>query len=158
MLAMQAAAAATSGRLQMSREIAHRAIALANANGASEVAASVMVGEGLAEAVFGDSQQSSKDVNAALDFGRSRSILEAAAATLSLMKHRVQGLSLIDELTRRYPEDVLIKSLYIPEVRAALELNHNGAAAVVDLLRSTTPYETTDPIPSYSRVGLPQRG
>ena len=151
MLAMQAAAAATSGRLQMSREIAHRAIALANANGASEVAASVMVGEGLAEAVFGDSQQSSKDVNAALDFGRSRSILEAAAATLSLMKHRVQGLSLIDELTRRYPEDVLIKSLYIPEVRAALELNHNGAAAVVDLLRSTTPYETTDPIPSYLR-------
>ena len=151
MLAIQAAAAAASGKLQMSREIAHRAIALANANGASEVAASVMVGEGLAEAVFGDSQQSSKDVNAALDFGRSRSILEAAAATLSLMKHRVQGLSLVDELTRRYPEDVLIKSVYIPEVRAALELNHNGAAAVVDLLRSTTPYETMDPLPNYLR-------
>jgi len=75
MLAIQAAAIATYGRLHMSREVAHRAIALAKANGASEVAAGVMMSDVLAEALFGDSHQASKDVDAALTIGSSRSTL-----------------------------------------------------------------------------------
>jgi tetratricopeptide (TPR) repeat protein len=151
MLARAAAAAASSGKLQVSREIVQRVVALANAHGASEAAASVLVGQALAEALFGYSQQAVKEVNAALTIRRSRSILASAADTLSLIEHRAQALNLTDELTRRYPEDVLIKSLYIPDVRAALAVNENGSEAAIDLLRSTVPYEAVDPLQNYLR-------
>ena len=151
MLALHAVVMATSGRLRVSREIANRTVALAEASGAPEVAAEVMINNGWAETVFGLMEQAGQDTEAALRIMRSRSVLENAAAISALIGNGSRALTLADELTHSYPENVLIQSLYIPEVRGALEFTRKRPTAVMNLLHSTIPYEATDPLPNYLR-------
>ena len=53
---------------------------------------------------------------------------------------------LIDELTKRYPEDTVIKSIWLPAIRASVQLQRgisgNGAAQAIEQLQATSRYET----------------
>jgi hypothetical protein len=45
------------------------------------------------------------------------------------------------DLAKRYPKNIFINSYSVPTIRAVVELNRGNAAAALDLLHVTTPYE-----------------
>jgi hypothetical protein len=45
------------------------------------------------------------------------------------------------DLAKHYPKNILISSYYVPTIRAVVELNRGNAAAALDLLQTTAPYE-----------------
>jgi hypothetical protein len=67
------------------------------------------------------------------------------AITLALCGEANQARSLIDELTKLYPEDTIINSIWLPAIRAAVELQRgmsgNAAVQPIDELQAVMRYE-----------------
>jgi predicted Zn-dependent protease len=49
--------------------------------------------------------------------------------------------NLIDDLAKRFPQDTVVQSQYLPMARAALALNRGDAAAAAQALSAASPYE-----------------
>ena len=63
-----------------------------------------------------------------------------------------QAQTLADELTKRFPEDTLSQEIWLPLVRAALQLQRGNAAQVIEQLQTTARYEAVAECwPSYLR-------
>jgi predicted Zn-dependent protease len=48
---------------------------------------------------------------------------------------------LIDDLTKRFPQDTVVQTQYLPMARSALALNSGNAKAALDALSAAAPYE-----------------
>jgi eukaryotic-like serine/threonine-protein kinase len=138
---VQASAAAFSGRLRQSRELSRRAVELAQQRELREVAAVITLQAATREALFGNCQQAREYVTNALTLARSRTVLSRAAAALALCGEANLAQPLIDELSRRFPQDTLINVTWLPTIRAALEINRNNPAQAVQLLQTASRYE-----------------
>ena len=78
--------------------------------------------------------------------------LTRSAIALSLCGDIGAAQSLVDELTKRYPKDTLINSIWLPVIRAAIELNRNNPVQAVQLLEATRRYEAAAEFwPQYLR-------
>src|SRR2546427_713343 len=69
------------------------------------------------------------------------SAVTRSAIALALCGEVIQAQTLIDELTKRYPKDTLINSIWLPVIHATIETNHNKAAEAIQLLDATKRYE-----------------
>ena len=47
----------------------------------------------------------------------------------------------IDDLTKRFPQDTVVQTRYLPMARSALALNSGNAQAAIDALSAAAPYE-----------------
>ncbi len=94
-------------------------------------------------ALFGDCQLSRANVTQALKLERGRATLPRAALALALCGEANQVKPLIDELTKRYPQDTMINSTWLPVIRAALELQRGNAKQAIEEL--------------HQRIALPAR-
>jgi eukaryotic-like serine/threonine-protein kinase len=64
-----------------------------------------------------------------------------AALAFALCGEAMQAQPLVDELRKRYPEDTLINELWLPVIRAALELRRGGATQCIERLQAASRYE-----------------
>ena len=53
----------------------------------------------------------------------------------------VRAERLADDLDNRFPEDTIIRSYYLPTLRAQLALGRGDPSKAVEVLRAATPYE-----------------
>lgn len=73
-------------------------------------------------------------------------------AGLALCSETNQAMPLLDELTKRYPEDIVINSLWLPTIRAAIDLQHGAAAQAIEQLQRASRYEAAAEFwPQYLR-------
>ncbi len=70
--------------------------------------------QALRGAVFGDCRQARAEVAQAIKLERGRATLPRAALALALCGEANQVKPLIDELTKRYPQDTIINSNWLP--------------------------------------------
>jgi len=77
----------------------------------------------------------------ALKLERNQISLTRSALALALGGEPSQAQSLVEELLRRYPKDTLVNSIWLPTIRAAIELNSNNPAQAIQLLEATRRYE-----------------
>jgi len=75
---------------------------------------------------------------------------------LSEQSLRFRRKPLVDELTKRYPEDTIIDSIWLPVIRATMELHRDisgyGAARALEHLRTASHYEAAAEFwPQYLR-------
>jgi predicted Zn-dependent protease len=78
--------------------------------------------------------------------------LPRAALALALCGEATQARSLIDELTRLYPEDTIINSIWLPVIHAAMELQRGNAARTIEHLQAASRYEAAAEFwPQYLR-------
>jgi eukaryotic-like serine/threonine-protein kinase len=140
-LDLEAQTAAFAGQYRRSQEFSRRAVDLAVRNDAREVGAQYLTGEALLGAVFGKCQQAKADAAQALTLERNTVSLTRSALALALCSEFGQAQPLVDELTKRYPKDSLINLLWLPIIRAAIEVNRNNPAQAVELLETTRRYE-----------------
>ena len=92
-------------------------------------------------ALFGDSRQARAYASQSLKLLRGRLSLLRAALAFALCGESNQAKTLLDEIAKRYPADTLINELWLPVIRATLELQRGNAAQTIDQLQSTLRYE-----------------
>jgi len=140
-LEWQADAAAFSGHWRRTREHARRSIDLATRAEAQEIAAGYAAKHGIRSALFGDCRQARAYASQGLKLTRGRLSLVRAALAFALCGESSQAKTLLDEIAKRFPSDTLINELWLPVIRAALELQRRNAPQAIEQLQSTFLYE-----------------
>ncbi len=148
----QAGAAVYGGQWRQAQEFARRAIELSAQGDTKEVAAQYATEQALRGAVFGDCRAAQTAAAQGLMFARGRASLPRAALALALCGEVNQARSLVDELSKRYPEDTLVNSIWLPAIRAALSLQRGDAAQAIEQLQTASRYEAAAEFwPQYLR-------
>jgi tetratricopeptide (TPR) repeat protein len=135
MLALQAVAAASAGKVREARELTNRAIEQAKRRGLDEAAGGYAAAHALWEASYGNCHEADLAASRALALSRGRHTLSRSALAVAVCGDSNRARQLADEMTRRFPESSFFKSSWLPMVRAALAIHHGDAAAALDQLK-----------------------
>jgi hypothetical protein len=152
----QTGSSSFAGQWRLAQEISRRSIELATRGDNKEVAARYATEQALRNAVLGDCRLARSNAAQGLSLGRGRLPLSRASLALALCGETGQAKSLANELAKRFPEDTLMNSLWLPMIRAAIELQRgasgNGAAQAIKQLEATSRYEAVAEFwPQYLR-------
>jgi tetratricopeptide (TPR) repeat protein len=140
------------GQLRRAREFSRSAVDLAASSNAKEVAARYAAEATLRNAMFGKCQQTKAEAASALAIERNTASLTRSALALAICGEAAQTQQLIDDISKRYPKDTLIKTIWLPCIRAAIELSRNNPAQAGELLEATKRYEAVGEFwPNYLR-------
>lgn len=126
------------GEWRKSNEHLRRATELAQAK---EVVASYTADQAVRAAWLGRFAEAVTLADEALKIEHNRSVLTSAALALALAGEVARTQSLIVELEQKYPKDTRVNQLWLPEIKAALELRKGNTQAAIDLLEPTKRYE-----------------
>jgi serine/threonine protein kinase/Flp pilus assembly protein TadD len=150
----QTGAAAFAGQWRRAQELARRAIDLASRGDTKEIAARYEAEQALRAAVFGQFTAARAAAANSLAFERNQVTLARAALALALSGDVSQAQPLVDELVKRYPQDTLINGIWLPAIRAVLELQRSNAVQAIEQLQPTLRYEAVAEFwPQYVRGG-----
>jgi tetratricopeptide (TPR) repeat protein len=134
-------ASAFSGHLEEARRMSQLAADLARKADRRETEALYETDAAVREALFGNVATARRRAGHALEFSRSRDVEYGAAFALALSGDSSRSQTLIDDISRRFPEGTIVRFTYLPTLRALLALNRSQPANAVELLQTTIPYE-----------------
>jgi tetratricopeptide (TPR) repeat protein len=141
MRSQEAAASAYVGQLKKARERARSAAELAQAAGLRQNRAGIVNAQALREAAFGNDSEARRLAGEALGLDRTRETLVPAATALALAGDVGQAQKLIDEVAAKYPTDLLLNTVALPNARAAIELRRGSPSQAIEHLRAAVSYE-----------------
>jgi predicted Zn-dependent protease len=102
--------------------------------------------------VIGDCRQARADAAQGLKLERGRASLPRAALALALCGDVNEAKPLVAELSKAYPEDTILKGIWLPAIRVAIELREDSPAAAVRHLETASRYEAAAEFwPQYLR-------
>jgi tetratricopeptide (TPR) repeat protein/predicted Ser/Thr protein kinase len=142
MLFTQAQAAASLGKLRVTHEMVRRAGTLLLKGNLKDFASLIGAWEGLAEAEFGNHAAAREKARKALALARGRDALMVAALALALAGDVAAADTLAADLDRDFPTDTLVKMVWLPATRAAIEMARGNGRKAVELLPPAGSYET----------------
>jgi eukaryotic-like serine/threonine-protein kinase len=142
MLSLESDTEAWSGRLGNARELTRRAVESALRSNEKEPAALWQANAAIREALFGNVNAARQNAAAAVALAPGSLDAEARVALASaLAGDGIQAQSVSDDLAKRYPLDTIVQSVWLPTLRAQLELSRKNAAPSIDHLQAAAPYE-----------------
>ena len=133
--------AAYAGQLQSAREATNRAVASANQADEKEVAETYQASSAARESLFGNLSQARQEALAALKISTGRDVQGTAALALALSGDAPEAQKFASDLDRRLPEDTVVQFIYLPIIRASLDLDRRDAQKAIEDLKVTAPYE-----------------
>lgn len=133
---------AFNGKWHESTEYLTRATELALRADAKEVVAGYTADQALRAAWLGQFGESSTLAQSALNIERNRNVLTRVALAFALAGEAAKAQKLIEELEQKHPNDTLVNQVWLPEIKAAIQLRKNNAEAALELLETTRRYET----------------
>ena len=136
-----AQASSFGGRWRESNEHLQRATEIALRAEAREVVAIYTADQALRAAWLGQFTETSTLAQSALKIERNRNVLTRAALAFALAGDAANAQALIDELEQKHPKDTMVSQVWLPEIKAAIQLNKNNAQAALELLETTKRYE-----------------
>ena len=137
---LQASTAAYLGQWRQSQDFARRSIDLATRVDVKEVAARYAAEQALRAAVFGRCDQTRTYDAQSLALERNQVTLARVALSQALCGDS-QAQSLIDELAKQRPSDTIVNGIWLPSIRAAMELQRGNASGAIDQLQPVLRYE-----------------
>jgi tetratricopeptide (TPR) repeat protein len=143
--------AAYSGQLKQARDLGASVREQAQRMEMKELAAGGAALEALSEAEYQSYGQVFQAVKTAISLSESTSSRWMAALALVLAGDSAQGLSLINELARSRPLDVFVQSVWIPVIKAQIEIKHGNGAKALQMLQPAMPYAAGNVLVLYSR-------
>jgi eukaryotic-like serine/threonine-protein kinase len=142
MLSVESDTQAWYGRLKKSRELSHQAVESARRTDEKEPAALWQSNAAIREALFGNEEVARDGAAAALDLApESRDAEAQSALAFALAGDSTLAQSRADDLNKRFPQDTVIQSVWLPTIRAQMELGHKNAPRSIELLQPAVPYE-----------------
>ncbi len=142
MLSLESDTEAWSGRLGKARELSKQAVESARHSDEKEPAALWQANAAIREALFGnmDAVRQNAAAAAALAPG-SRDAEAQAALAYALAGDAAHAQSLADDLAKRFPQDTVVQSVWLPTIRAQIETGGKNAARSIELLQTAAPDE-----------------
>ncbi|MFY9611513.1 MAG: protein kinase [Blastocatellia bacterium] len=148
----QNGSAAFGGQWRRAQDFWRRSIDLATRSEAREVAARYAAEGALRAAALGKCNQARTAVAQSLALERNQVSMARLTLALALCGEGHQAQSLGEELVKRYPKNTLINQLWLPIIKAALELRRNNPSQAVQLLEAARRYESAAEFwPQYVR-------
>ena len=153
-LNLQADVALHHGQLKNARDLIRRAVDMARHNGLKQDAANYEVGLGWSEAELGNFDAARQLVSSGLAMSKDRDLLVQAAVVLARAGNSAQAQKIADDLAQKFPSDTLVNFLWIPLIRAAVEIDRKNPAKAAEFLKTALSYELsflTEMYPAYLR-------
>ena len=148
----EAATLARAGQLASARVLSDRAVSLARQTSRNDTQAQLQLAAALPEALYGYPDIAKWRVRNALQLSKVRSVEYGAAVVMAITGNSSESSKLVDDLTKRFPDDTLVQYNYVPTVQAALALAKKQPGKAIELLRETIPFELSQPLfPIYFR-------
>jgi len=142
MLSLESDTEARTGRLGKARELSRQAVESARRNDEKEPAALWQANAAIREALFGNSDAARRNAAAAVALAPGSHDAEAQAAlAYALAGDALRAQSLADDLSKRFPQDTVVQSVWLPSVGAQLEVGRKNPARGIELLQAAAPYE-----------------
>ncbi len=129
------------GRWRESNEHLRRATEIALRAEAKEVVAGYTADQAVRAAWLGRFTEALTLAQSALKLERNKNVLTRAALVFALSGEAAKAQPLIQELEEKHPQDTMVNQIWLPEVRAAIELRKNDAQSALELLEQTRRYE-----------------
>jgi serine/threonine protein kinase/tetratricopeptide (TPR) repeat protein len=132
--------AVCQGQLQKTRDLGKQARAAADRLSLKEAAASEYAQEGFVESVMGEKSRALDDLDRGVKMSSSSNVVLSAATVLAFAGEDGRALKMADEVAKQRPYDTLVQDVWVPLLKAQVELNHGSAAKAVDLLDGALVY------------------
>jgi hypothetical protein len=129
-----------AGILQ-ARVLTRRALESALREDEKEAAATYEAEAAVREALVGNTSLMSKHAQAALALSKGRDVEALLAIALELAGDSAYATRLADDLEKRFPEDTIVQSNYLPTIHAAASLRVSDADKAIGALAAAAPYE-----------------
>ena len=129
------------GRWRESNEHLRRATEIALRAEAKEVVAGYTADQAVRAAWLGRFTEALTLAQSALKLERNKNVLTRAALVFALSGEAAKAQPLIQELEQKHPQDTMVNQIWLPEIRAAIELRKNNAQSALELLEQTRRYE-----------------
>jgi tetratricopeptide (TPR) repeat protein len=140
-LYMEANTAAYAGQLTRAGDLTQRAAEFAKHSGQKDTAAGYEAIHAVHEAVFGETSAAKQQAESALTLSHSKEVEAMSGLALAIAGDSAESARLAADLSKRYPENTLVRFNDIPTIRAALDLQHGSADKAIAALAPAAPYE-----------------
>ena len=142
MLSLESDTEALSGRLGKARELSRQAVESARRSDEKEPAALWQANAAIREALFGNGAAARQNAAAAVALAPGSHDAEAQAAlAYALAGDTAHAQSLADDLAKRFPQDTVVQSVWLPIIRAQMGTGRKNPARSIELLQAAVPYE-----------------
>jgi eukaryotic-like serine/threonine-protein kinase len=141
MFFVESETAADHGQFGQARELTRRAADSARRAQENEAAAEYEAHNSVREALVGLADVASKDAQSALLSIKGKHGEGFSAIAFALAGDVADANRAIDDLTKRFPQNTVVQTRYLPMARSALALNSGNAQRALDVLSAAAPYE-----------------
>jgi serine/threonine protein kinase/tetratricopeptide (TPR) repeat protein len=138
---LEAQAAAFYGHFQESRKLSRRAADFARRADHRERASQHEAGAALREAFFGYAAEARQGARTALELSNAQDTKYGAALAMALAGDSVPAQKYANDLEKRFPQDTLVKSSYLPTLQAIIALNRHEPIRAIEALKAAAPFE-----------------
>lgn len=136
---------AYSGHLEAAGKMSRLAADLARETERPDTEALYEADAAVREALFGNAASARQRSARAMDLSKSRDVGYGVALALALSGDSSRSHALLDDLTKRFPEDTRVRFMYLPTLRALLALDNGEASSAIESLQTAIPYELGAP-------------
>ena len=140
-LEYEADTAAYGGQFAKAREFTHRAVDAAQKADNKQAAAVDEAEAAIREALVGNMALVKQHARSALTLSNGKDVEAISAIASSLAGDSTQAMQLANDLGKRFPQDTIVQSNYLPTIRAACELRHGDGGKAIPTLAASEPYE-----------------
>jgi tetratricopeptide (TPR) repeat protein len=141
MLFLESETAACGGEFTKARELTRRAVDSARRAQEKETAAEYLGHNAVREAIVGSSAVAKEDAQSAIAEINGKNAEGFSAIAFALTGDAANANRLIDDLGKRFSQDTIVQSEYLPMARAGLALTTGNAANAIEALTVASPYE-----------------
>jgi tetratricopeptide (TPR) repeat protein/class 3 adenylate cyclase len=141
MFFVESETAADHGQFRQARELTRRAADSARRAQENETAAEYEGHNALREALVGLTDFAKADAQIALSAIKGKHGEGFSAIAFALAGDVADANRAIDDLTKRFPQNTVVQTRYLPMARSALAFNSGNAQAALDALSAAAPYE-----------------
>ncbi len=144
--------AGAQGRVQQAIEYGKKNREAAERLGLNEAIANEYSQEAMGKALLLYKTGVQESVTQALKTSQSATIVLNAAFALAVNGDDQKAEKLADDIAKKRPYDTLVQFVYVPLVKAQIEINHSNAAKAIDLLDNAMVYARVNSAVLYVRA------
>jgi eukaryotic-like serine/threonine-protein kinase len=148
-LFVESETAAYAGQLNKMRELARRGAESGIRADDKESAALFQAGIAVYEAMAGNPAFAKQQAQAGLALSNGKDVEGSAALALALAGDSAQATKLADDLSKRFPQDTIVQSGYLPMIHGTTTLESGNGDKAVEAMAAAAPYEFSTSLQGY---------
>jgi tetratricopeptide (TPR) repeat protein len=141
LLNSMASAAAAHGQMQKAEELIQRSAQVSDRLGFKGTTADTQSVFAVVQAQVGNAAKAKELAAASSALANGRRNMESVALALAMIGDVSRAQAIADDLGHRFPDDTLLHQVYIPAVRALIEMDRKAPEKAIEPLQAATPYE-----------------